>query len=34
LATELMLFAEGREVEEFVEDFSDNDANFTEEETV
>ena len=34
LATELMLFAEGREVEEFVEDFSDDDANFTEEETV
>ena len=34
LATELMLFAEGREVEEFVEDFSDDDANFTEEELV
>ena len=28
LAVELMLFAEGREVEEFVEDFSDDDANF------
>jgi len=32
LAVELMLFAEGREVEEFVEDFSDDDANFGNEE--
>ena len=34
LATELMLFAEGREVEELVEDFSDDDANFHNEEDV
>ena len=34
LATELMLFAEGREVEELVEDFSDDDANFHDEEEV
>jgi hypothetical protein len=34
LATELMLFAEGREVEELVEDFSDDDANFHNEEEV
>jgi len=34
LATELMLFAEGREVEELVEDFSDDDANFHDEEDV
>ena len=32
LAVELMLFAEGREVEELVEDFSDDDANFHDEE--
>ena len=32
LAVELMLFAESREVEEFVEDFSDDDANFGNEE--
>ena len=34
LAVELMLFAEGREVEELVEDFSDDDANFHDEEEV
>ena len=34
LAVELMLFAEGREVKEFVEDFSDDDANFHDEEEV
>ena len=32
LAVELMLFAEGREVEDQVEDFSDDDANFGNEE--